>query len=94
MQIEFQGLSCDNMECNYTNEDIKCEDYHLWVGKKCPDCDEVLLSLDGFNKVDKILDFVAIVNAKKLDNNEVEIKKLFNSFFNDEEKLYFLELQM
>lgn len=36
------GLKCSN--CGYCDKDIRFEEFPKWIGKECPECNEIILT--------------------------------------------------
>lgn len=70
MKVEISGLKCDNEFCDYSDPDIKVEDYHLYVNKACPCCGENLLTQEDFDAVEKLLDAEHLINYHGLDRED------------------------
>ena len=74
MELKISGIKCDNVECDYKNDDVKLEDYHLWLNKPCPLCGSNLLTEKDYNLCKKLIKFNnifnRIFNRKKIKDSE------------------------
>lgn len=70
MELKISGIKCDNAECNYRDDDVKFEDYHLWVNKPCPLCGSNLLTEKDY----------------KLCKRMMKLNNIFNKIFNRKNK--------
>lgn len=78
LEIKIGGLKCDNPKCDYTNMDIKAEDYEKWVEAKCPKCGEILLTKKDYNNTRflfGIVDLAKKIYPKRKKNNEKGTEK-------------------
>ena len=51
IEISGGGLKCDNISCNFKNENIKSEDFEFWIDEPCPLCGENLLTKEDYQNV-------------------------------------------
>lgn len=75
------GLKCDNSNCDYTNEEIKIEDYEIWVDKPCPKCSENLLTKEDYDNLKGFLaikDFINSLSKEELDSMVSPLKDANN----------------
>lgn len=64
IEIESSGgLKCDNINCNWEDMSIPIEDYVNWVNKPCPECGDVVLTEDDFNKTNQIMNAIKTINS-------------------------------
>jgi phage FluMu protein Com len=63
LELSIKGIKCD--KCDYTNMEVKFEDYEQWLNRSCPKCGANLLTQKDFD------------STKML----VEITKAFNKVF-------------
>ena len=49
--MEISGIQCDNINCNYENEDVQVGEYEQWLNKPCPKCGSNLLTEADFRTV-------------------------------------------
>lgn len=73
LKIDISGIKCDNKNCDYRNEDVKCEDYESWIDKPCPKCGRILLTIEDYKAVKKMMRFGNIF-APLLKDGEGEPK--------------------
>ncbi len=70
------GIFCDNPDCGWGDETIKVEDYKDWVNKPCPDCGESVLTQDDFDKTNKFMDAINVINSIPPDELEKMTKNM------------------
>lgn len=62
IQVQANGLVCDNPNCDYEKRDIAMQDYGAWIGALCPDCGEPLLTQEQYDLMQDVLSIVNTVN--------------------------------
>ena len=60
VEVEYQGLKCDNPECGYRDDSIPYKDYV--VGSRCPECDWVWLTQEDMDQVAKMIKIIQRFN--------------------------------
>ena len=51
IESQIRGLKCDNPNCDWVDMSISVEDYHKYVGAKCPKCGEIVLTEADFKAI-------------------------------------------
>lgn len=76
LEMEIKGIKCDNPNCDFSDMDVKVEEYSEWVNKPCPKCGENLLTEVDFRNTQFLLEIVKVANKiyPKLDDNEPTTK--------------------
>lgn len=75
VEIKYNGLKCDNTNCNYHNPDIERKDFESYIDNPCPDCGDPLLTLGDYMNLVLIEEATKLVNKMDLsDLPEEEIK--------------------
>lgn len=49
--MNIQGIKCDNLACDYEDNNVAKEEYHLWLNTPCPKCTQNLLTEADFKLV-------------------------------------------
>jgi|SRR5210317_1166800 hypothetical protein len=62
IQVQANGLVCDNENCDYRKDDIAMQDYGAWIGALCPDCGEPLLTQQQYDLMQDVLHIVNSLN--------------------------------
>ena len=75
IEMTQQGIKCDNKECDYNIEIVKCEDYKNWVNKPCPKYGENLLTEADYKSSEALMNIVNLLNdvLPSSDSNEEEV---------------------
>lgn len=63
MQMNIKGIKCDASSCEYSDDDVKVEDYAAWLNKPCPQCGANLLTEADMKTVKIMLASAELVNA-------------------------------
>lgn len=63
------GIVCDNENCDYEDNLVKTEDCSDWVGKKCPECGDVLLTEEDYKTSKALFRVVELVNMIPFKKN-------------------------
>ena len=60
--VEFKvaGIKCDY--CSWRNDDVKVNEYPIWVNKSCPACGENLLTIEDYRAVKTAYQAVDFLN--------------------------------
>lgn len=66
--LSLGGIKCSNPKCFYRDEDLKIEEYKLWVNKPCPQCGEILLTEDDMRTVQLLAGSISIANKLKKED--------------------------
>lgn len=66
--FQFQGLKCDNPECDYQDKTIPVENFIAWVNRPCPKCGSNLLTQADYENVQTLL----YLGQMMLDHNEIQ----------------------
>ena len=48
------GIKCDNPECDFRDDSVKCENYQQWLNKPCPKCGQNLLTQKDYDTVQHV----------------------------------------
>lgn len=67
--VKVEGIECDNPKCDYTNTDIKVDEYEDWINVPCPKCGNILLTENDYN-VYKLLTATTNIANKIPENGE------------------------
>ncbi len=78
IQIEQDGLKCDNTVCDWKDQTVLIEDYQEWLNKPCPKCGENVLTQTDYENAKKIYDTINYINSLDLE----ELKKLQTELLN------------
>lgn len=63
VKANISGIKCDNKECSYRDDAVKCEDYGDWLNKPCPECGSNLLTESDYVVVLRMLKIVNRLNT-------------------------------
>jgi hypothetical protein len=75
VEIKYNGLKCDNENCDYHNPDIKRKDFFSYINSYCPDCGDPLLTLNDYMNLVVVEESVKLANKMDLgDKKDEEIK--------------------
>ena len=69
ISMTILGIKCDNPSCDFADESIKVEDYHLWLNKECPKCASNLLTQADYEQVKYQLQMAETINQVILPQN-------------------------
>lgn len=64
MKINISGIRCDNLKCDFVEENVFINEYHLWIDKLCPKCNSTLLTKKDFEVISNLLS----LNDLKVNN--------------------------
>lgn len=67
IEIQENGLMCDNPNCDFKDHEIKSANYSDWINKPCPKCGENLLTEADFINVRTLEMQVELYNAINKD---------------------------
>ena len=81
LEINISGIVCDNPNCDFTDPNVKVEDYDKWLNKPCPKCGENLLTDDDYRNVQFLLAMEKLANKiyPKIEDDENIIKATINT---------------
>lgn len=65
MKIEITGIRCNNLNCDFVDEKVSYEEYHLWLNKLCPKCNNILLTKSDFDFASSLLNLNDLYVNKK-----------------------------
>ena len=74
-EIKYNGLKCDNTECNYHNPDIERKDFESYINSYCPDCGDPLLTFSDYMNLVLVEEATKLVNKMGLSNSPEEERK-------------------
>lgn len=63
IESQIRGLKCDNPNCDWVDMSISVEDYHKYVGAKCPKCGEIVLTEADFKAIKTLLKVEKFLNC-------------------------------
>jgi hypothetical protein len=63
IEVGFSGIQCDNSKCDYTEDNVKHEDYKDWVDTPCPKCGENLLTEEDYQSSLKMIEAANALNV-------------------------------
>lgn len=69
IEYNVYGIKCDNKECDYSDMDIKFEDYPDWVNKPCPRCGANLLTEEDLRSTKMLVEIIKDANKMVKDLN-------------------------
>ena len=56
------GLQCDNPNCEWSNMEIKIEDYKKYINYKCPKCGENVLTKKDYRTFKFMIKLIKVIN--------------------------------
>jgi len=59
---EMGGLKCDNLNCDWRNDDIKVEEYENYIDYPCPKCGSNVFTTKDYKSFMVILKLVKVLN--------------------------------
>lgn len=62
IEYRIKGIKCDNPYCDYRDDNVKYEDYPLWLNKPCPKCGTNLLTEEDLIATRRFIRAVNIIN--------------------------------
>lgn len=74
VELNIQGIKCDNESCDYIDMGVKYEDYKEYLNKPCPKCGENLLTEEDYNATKQIVAITKFMNKilpKRKDDEDV-----------------------
>lgn len=74
VEIKYNGLKCDNKDCNYHNPDIERKDFESYINSYCPDCGDCLLTLGDYMNLIVVEESVRLANSLDSGENKEEEK--------------------
>lgn len=63
LELNIDGIRCDNEACTYHDDTVKVEDYAKWVNKPCPFCSSNLLTEADYNNVQELIQTTQMINS-------------------------------
>ena len=49
--LEISGVKCDGEDCDYSDDEVRRENYHAYVDRPCPKCGSNLLTQEDYEAV-------------------------------------------
>ena len=65
IELTISGIKCD--ACDYRDDDVKFEDYPLWLNKPCPKCEANLLTVKDYDECLNLMGAAKVINAMSQD---------------------------
>lgn len=69
-EYTYNGIKCDNVECDYKNEDVQVEEYKDWLNKLCPKCGENLLTQKDYENAVRLHSIMKVLG--NMEESEFE----------------------
>lgn len=51
IELKIGGVKCDNVKCDFINNDVKIEEYRSYLNAPCPKCGKNLLTQKDYDMV-------------------------------------------
>ena len=94
IDYDVSGLKCDNVKCDYRDDNIPLSEYHKNIDAPCPKCGQSLLTMTDYKLTMRIVKSINLINdvanasfARNILNyldvtkgkiSQMDITKIFN----------------
>ncbi|SHN86471.1 MULTISPECIES: hypothetical protein [Desulfitobacterium] len=89
VEIQIQGIKCDNRTCGFKDDTVRFEEYGQWLNKPCPKCGANLLTEEDYASTLMLVELTGIVNDMLPEPPDDEERVKFEAVFNGTGKIAF-----